>query len=198
MGVAVVTDASAAYLQRQGLDNLADGAALAGADLGAAGDDVYTGGLGDGRLAGHRGRGRAAVQAYLQRAGAHAKYPGLAGVRRRRPATQTVRVRLTAPLHLPLKVPGGQESALIGATGARWWRWTTDLTTAGSGPRAFTGVASEGRGPGGSLHGDWLATGGRTGPSLGSSASSASRRTTLGVEGETSATRGVWVVTMGG
>ena len=34
------------------------------------------------------------------------------------PATQTVRVRLTAPLHLPLKVPGGQESALIGATGA--------------------------------------------------------------------------------
>ena len=48
MGVAVVTDASAAYLQRQGLDNLADGAALAGADLGAAGDDVYTGGIGDG------------------------------------------------------------------------------------------------------------------------------------------------------
>ena len=47
MGVAVVTDASAAYLQRQGLDNLADGAALAGADLGAAGDDVYTGGIGD-------------------------------------------------------------------------------------------------------------------------------------------------------
>ena len=33
-------------------------------------------------------------------------------------ASQTIRVRLTAPLHLPLKVPGGQESALIGATGA--------------------------------------------------------------------------------
>ncbi len=32
MVVAVVTDASAAYLQRQGLDTLADGAALAGAD----------------------------------------------------------------------------------------------------------------------------------------------------------------------
>ena len=34
------------------------------------------------------------------------------------PASQTIRVRLTAPLHLPLKVPGGQESAMIGATGA--------------------------------------------------------------------------------
>ncbi len=84
MGVAVVTDASAAYLQRQGLDNLADGAALAGADLGAAGDDVYTGGIGDDRLAVTEAEARAAVQAYLQRAGAHAKYPGLHGVRQRR------------------------------------------------------------------------------------------------------------------
>jgi putative Flp pilus-assembly TadE/G-like protein len=118
MGVAVVTDASAAYLQRQGLDNLADGAALAGADLGAAGDDVYTGGIGDDRLAITEAEARAAVQAYLQRAGAHTKYPGLTAYVSADPGSQTIRVRLTAPLHLPLKVPGGQESAVIGATGA--------------------------------------------------------------------------------
>jgi len=118
MGVAVVTDASAAYLQRQGLDSLADGAALAGADLGAAGTDVYTGGVGEDRLAITSAEARAAVDAYLQRAGAHAKYPGLQAYVDADPAAQSVRVRLTAPLHLPLKVPGGQESAVIGATGA--------------------------------------------------------------------------------
>ena len=45
MMAAVVTDASAAYLQRQGLDTLADGAALTGADAGASGDEAYAGGL---------------------------------------------------------------------------------------------------------------------------------------------------------
>ena len=118
MAIVVVIDASAAYLQRQGLDNLADGAALAGADLGAAGDDVYTGGIGDDRLAITEAEARAAVQAYLQRAGAHTKFPGLRAYVSADPASQTIRVRLTAPLHLPLKVPGGQESAVIGATGA--------------------------------------------------------------------------------
>jgi Putative Flp pilus-assembly TadE/G-like len=118
MGVAVVTDASAAYLQRQGLDNLADGAALAGADLGAAGEEVYQGGFGDGRLMVTEAQAKAAVHDYLRRAGAHVKYPGLKVSVDADPATQSVRVRLTAPLHLPLKVPGGQESAVIGATGA--------------------------------------------------------------------------------
>ena len=61
------------------------------------------------------GSGQATI---LQRAGAHAKYPGLQAYVTADAATQTIRVRLTAPLHLPLKVPGGQESALIGATGA--------------------------------------------------------------------------------
>ena len=45
MVVALVVDTSAAYLQRQGLDTLADGAALRGADLGATGEDVYQGGV---------------------------------------------------------------------------------------------------------------------------------------------------------
>ena len=118
VGVAVVTDASAAYLQRQGLDNLADGAALAGADLGAAGTEVYQGGLGDSRLMVTEAEARAAVHAYLQRAGAHAKYPGLKAYVDADPLSRTIRVRLTAPLHLPLKVPGSPESAVIGATGA--------------------------------------------------------------------------------
>lgn len=118
MGIAVVTDASAAYLQRQGLDSLADGAALAGADLGVAGQDVYEGGVGDDRLALTEAEAREAVADYLQRAGAHAKYPGLKAVVSADPATQTIRVRLTAPLQLPLTVPGGPETASIAATGA--------------------------------------------------------------------------------
>jgi hypothetical protein len=118
MCVAVVTDASSAYLQRQGLDNLADGAALAGADLGASGEDVYAGGLGAGRLDVTQASARAAVQDYLRRSGAFERYPGLAAYVDADAATQTVRVRLTAPLHLPFTVPGGPESAQIGAAGA--------------------------------------------------------------------------------
>jgi hypothetical protein len=117
-GVAVVTDASAAYLQRQGLDSLADGAALAGADLGAAGDDVYTGGIGDDRLAITEAEARAAVQEYLASANAQRRYPGLTAYVVADPASQSIRVRLTAPLHLPLRFPGTPETATIAATGA--------------------------------------------------------------------------------
>ena len=66
MAIVVVIDASAAYLQRQGLDNLADGAALYGADLGSAG--VYEQGLGDGRLIQQEAAVEAAVRDYLARA----------------------------------------------------------------------------------------------------------------------------------
>ena len=128
MGVAVVTDASAAYLQRQGLDNLADGAALAGADLGAAGDDVYTGGIGDDRLAITEAEARAAVQAYLLRAGAHTKYPGLKAYVSADAASQTVRCGSRRCCTSPLKVPGGQESALVSLPRVpRWWRSTREL-----------------------------------------------------------------------
>ena len=43
MAAVVVVDASAAYLQRQGLDTVADGAALAGADAGSRNLDVLYG-----------------------------------------------------------------------------------------------------------------------------------------------------------
>ena len=80
MAVVVVIDASAAYLQRQGLDNLADGAALYGADLGSAG--IYEQGLDGERLTQQEAAVEVAVRDYLARADAGARYPGIdVGVR---------------------------------------------------------------------------------------------------------------------
>ena len=117
MMTAVVTDASAAYLQRQGLDTIADGAALTGADAGASGDEAYGEGLGsdlhlDADLA------RSAVLDYLHRTGAYARYPGLTARVSVDPATQRVLVEVHAPVRLPFHVPGSPAHAIIGATGA--------------------------------------------------------------------------------
>lgn len=102
--VAVVVDASAAYLTRQRLDELADGAALQGADLGAQGRDVYDGGLAHGDLAITRREAERAVHAYLRASGAQQDHPGLrASVR---VDGDRVVVELVAPLDLPLGVPG--------------------------------------------------------------------------------------------
>jgi Flp pilus assembly protein TadG len=116
MVVALVVDTSAAYLQRQGLDSLADGAALRGADVGATGQDVYQGGVPEGTLALTPRQARAAVGAYLREAGAYGRYPGL---------TYTVRIEqdrvevsLHAPLDLPLTIPGSPERATVGADGS--------------------------------------------------------------------------------
>jgi hypothetical protein len=113
---AVVIDASAAYLQRQGLDTLADGAALRGADLGAQGSEVYAGGLSDERLALTERAARVAVAEYLTRIGAYRRFPGL------RVAVavgeERVHVRLDAPLDLPLTVPGSPDHPMVGATGS--------------------------------------------------------------------------------
>ena len=117
MTIALVVDASAAYLQRQGLDTLADGAALRGADLGATGEDVYEGGV-DQRLELTPSQARGAVGAYLRETGAFARYPGLSYTVRLDPATRSVEVDLSAPLDLPLAIPGSPERATIGATGS--------------------------------------------------------------------------------
>jgi len=118
MSIALVVDASAAYLQRSGLSTLADGAALSAADLGATGRDVYVGGLPSARLAQTPDRARAAVQDYLRRTGAFATYPALSFSVAIDSAAQSVRVSLRAPLDLPLSMPGSPGTASIGATGS--------------------------------------------------------------------------------
>jgi hypothetical protein len=117
MMTAVVTDASAAYLQRQGLDTIADGAALTAADAGASGDEAYGNGL-DADLHLDADIARAAVYSYLQRVGAYTRYPGLTAQVSVDSSTQRVIVEVHAPIHLPLHVPGSPEQASIGATSA--------------------------------------------------------------------------------
>lgn len=110
--IAVVVDASAAYLQRSGLSTVADGAALAGTEA----LDVQAGyehGLDDLRLS--ESLVREAVASYLRATGAESRFPGLSWqvvVR-----GEEVRVEVTAPLDLPLRVPGSPSTALIGAQG---------------------------------------------------------------------------------
>lgn len=118
VAVAVVIDVTAAYLHRQSLDSLADGAALRGADLGAEGTEVYAGGLDGERLELTRGRAHRAVTDYLRGVGAYQRFPGLTAEVDVDASGQRVSVRLTAPLELPLTVPGAPATALVGATGA--------------------------------------------------------------------------------
>ena len=115
MMAAVVTDASAAYLQRQGLDTLADGAALTAADAGVSGREAYGDGLGaDLRL--DTGTARAAVFDYLRRAGAFTRFPGLTVAVSVDATRQRVTVVVRAPVRLPLHLPGSPARADIGAT----------------------------------------------------------------------------------
>jgi hypothetical protein len=118
MAVALVTDASAAYLRRQGLDTLADGAALRGADLGATGEETYLHGVPPDRLALTAAAARASVRAYLVDVDAFRHYPGLTWTVSVDGAASSVTVRVRAPLELPLTVPGSPERASIGATGS--------------------------------------------------------------------------------
>lgn len=114
MAIVVVVDASSAYLQRQGLDNLADGAALHGADLGSAG--IYEQGLDGERLTQQEGAVEAAVRDYLALSGAAARYPGIQVGVRVDPVGRSVTVRLRAPLDLPLTIPGSPSSPMVGAS----------------------------------------------------------------------------------
>jgi Flp pilus assembly protein TadG len=107
--VAVVVDASSAYLRRQGLNSLADAAALAATD-GLQGDRVYTAGLGD-RAEIDAAAASRYVEGYLRDSGATAHYPGLTWTVTT--SATTVLVRVAAPLDLPLHVPGVGESATV-------------------------------------------------------------------------------------
>jgi len=112
--VAVVVDASAAYLRRQGLDSVADAAALAATD-GLQGDAVYRHGLGE-RAEIDAGSARRYVEDYLSTSGAAAHYPGLTWVVST--SATSVVVHVAAPLDLPLRVPGVGESATVTGTAA--------------------------------------------------------------------------------
>jgi hypothetical protein len=114
--VGVTVDASAAYLRRQGLDNLADGAALAAAD-GVQGRQVYAGGLGERALIDPL-VAREHVATYLLEVDAARTYPGLryavdAGADR-------VVVTISAPLDLPITPPGWQGRPMVSATAAAY------------------------------------------------------------------------------
>ena len=116
MLVAVVVDASSAYLRRQGLDNLADGAALAAAD-GVQGEQVYTTGLGERAQIDPVAAARY-VEAYLTGAGAWSSYPGL--TYDVRATVDTVVVQVAAPLRLPIAPPGWQRQPVISARAASY------------------------------------------------------------------------------
>jgi uncharacterized membrane protein len=114
MLVVVVVDASAAFLRRQHLDTLADGAALAAAD-GVAGEQVYTQGLDDRASIDPAEAARLAAE-HLVVSGAIRRYPGL-----RHTVdvdAERVVVRLTAPLDLPLPLPGVVGRTWVSGTAA--------------------------------------------------------------------------------
>ena len=114
--VVVVVDAGAAYLKRQSLDSLADGAALYGADAAAEGRDVYSGGLGTDDLDLSADIARAAVNHYLRSTGAYGAHPGL--IFDIAVDGTSIRVAIAAPVDLPLTLPGGPESPTVRAVGS--------------------------------------------------------------------------------
>jgi len=113
LAVAVI-DASAAYLRRESLNSLADGAALAAAD-GVQGQQVYTSGLGQ-RAQIDPATAERYVAEYLHTTGALARYPGLAWT-----VTANgdgVSVRVQAPLRLPVTPPGWDDAVTISGEAA--------------------------------------------------------------------------------
>ena len=105
--LAVVIDASAAFLLRQRLDSVADAAALAATE-GLEGEAAYTGGL-DGRAE----IDEAAATRYA--AASIAATRGVDGIGFEvRARERVVEVVVHAPLHLPLPVPGISGSMVTG------------------------------------------------------------------------------------
>jgi len=114
MMVVVVVDATAAYLRRQALNTLADGAALAAVD-GIEGEQVYLVGL-DEKAAVDPEAARELVSSYLVAVDAHRRYPGLSHTVET--DAERVVVRVTAPLELPLPFPGTGDTTHIKSTAA--------------------------------------------------------------------------------
>lgn len=111
--VVVVVDASAAYLHRQRLDAVADGAAIAAVD-GLQEASIYENGLGE-RAVLDPAQARALVADYLRGVGAY-RYAGLRYEVSTSPDSVTVRV--SAPLELPLAPPGWGSGTRVTASAA--------------------------------------------------------------------------------
>jgi hypothetical protein len=117
MAVGVVVDATAAYLQRQGLSSVADGAALAAADAGSRNEAfLYDEGVGaEQRLRQQRALARSAVVDHLRATAAMRSYPGLTWELGFDRTGDRVTVRVRAPLELPLTVPGSADRTIVSA-----------------------------------------------------------------------------------
>lgn len=114
--IAVVVDVSAAYVRRQSLANLADGAALYAADSGAR--SVYSNGLAKDRLPQAAAAARAGAREYLDGVGALADYPGLRVDASLTDGGRSVQVRISAPMTLPLGFPGAPVRTTVTAEGS--------------------------------------------------------------------------------
>lgn len=112
--VAVVVDASAAYLRRQGLNSAADSAALAATD-GIQGEQVYANGLGE-RAKIDPAAARRYVADYFAGSGIRARFPGLDYSVET--TAETVVVQVRAATDLPLRVPGVGSDVVVTGTAA--------------------------------------------------------------------------------
>lgn len=114
LAVAAVTDISAAYLRRQSMTSLADGAALSATD-GAAEAAIY----GDPDAAFvtlDEVAARAAVDRYLRDVDAYRNFPGLTA--RVEVVDNVLSVRLQSVYQVPFPIPGARSDATIEATGS--------------------------------------------------------------------------------
>jgi hypothetical protein len=78
---------------------------------------VYAEGLPDQRLLQEERAVRAAVQDYLRRVGAYETYGDIVVVARVDPVARAVTVTLSAPVDLPLSVPGTPSRPTVSASG---------------------------------------------------------------------------------
>lgn len=118
VAIGVVTNASAAFLRRQALDSLAEGAALAAADAASGSSDVYEEGIDGERLSLDPALAEAAVAGYLSASGGRADFPGLSASTTVVDGGTGVVVEVRAPISLPFRIPGGPGGAVVAARGS--------------------------------------------------------------------------------
>jgi hypothetical protein len=116
LAAAVVIDATAAYLQRQSLSALADSVSMIAADEAAKGLEVYGAGLDPERLRLSAREAEDAVADHLRAIGVEREFHGLVAVTV--VVGDQVNVTLTAPLDLPLAIPGGPEAPRVTGRGS--------------------------------------------------------------------------------